>query len=102
MGLGGTAVSGNDVTLRSLEAPIYSANRIKVTGTPVLAVVVGAGVSGAGPNLRAISGPVKGQDYFQAASWDDLNEQLSDIAKGLTCQVPGHVPGLPAVMRGAQ
>ena len=85
-GNGGVNVSGNDVALRSVEAAIYSANAIKSQGTRIVAVGVGAGITGAGPNLRAVSGPTLGTDFFQSASWDDLINQLKTVANGLTCR----------------
>jgi hypothetical protein len=88
---GGTAVSGYDVTLRSLEAPIYAANALKNVGTRVVAVGVGAGITGAGPNLRAVSGTVKDSDYFQTTDWDELEKQLAQIVQAATCQLPVEV-----------
>ncbi|WP_314432342.1 SpaA isopeptide-forming pilin-related protein, partial [Microbacterium lacticum] len=86
--LGGTQVDGYNVTLRSLEAPIYEANTLKDAGTRVVAVGVGAGITGAGPNLRAVSGATLNSDYFQTSNWTDLKKQLSDIVNEATCQIP--------------
>ena len=93
---GGVAVNGSNVTTRSLEAAIYSANALKAEGTRIVSVGVGAGITGAGQNLRAVSGTTLNSDYFQTASWTALKEQLTDIASAATCQVPikvtKHVP----------
>lgn len=80
--------SGIDVTLRSLEAAIYASNDIKHKGTRVAAVGVGAGITGAGVNLRSVSGTTLNSDYFQTADWNQLKAQLRDIAQAATCQVP--------------
>ena len=86
--LNGTAVDSYNVTLRSLEAPIYEANKLKHAGTRVVAVGVGSGITGAGPNLRAVSGATLNSDYFQTPNWTDLKKQLSDIVNEATCQIP--------------
>ncbi|AQP48261.1 hypothetical protein BW730_12855 [Tessaracoccus aquimaris] len=87
-GSGSTSVNSYDVTQRSLEAAIYSANAIK-QNTRLVAVGVGNAVSGdVARNLRAISGSAVNSDYFQTADWDVLNTQLKDIASAATCQVP--------------
>lgn len=77
-----------NVAVRSLEAAIYSANAVKAEGTRVVAVGVGGGVTAAGENLRAVSGPTASSDYFQTSNWSALSSQLAEIAQGLTCQVP--------------
>ncbi|WP_431779771.1 prealbumin-like fold domain-containing protein [Microbacterium aurantiacum] len=89
--LNGTKVSEYDVTLRSLEAPVYAANALKHAGTRVVAVGVGNGITGAGANLRAVSGETLGSDYFQTASWDDVKKQLAQIVQAATCQLPVEV-----------
>lgn len=86
--LNGSSVSSFDVTLRSLEAPLYAANALKSAGTRVVAVGVGNGITGAGANLRAVSGESLGSDYFQTASWDDVKKQLAQIVQAATCQLP--------------
>lgn len=85
----GNQVSSYDVTLRSLEAPIYAANTIKNAGTKLVAVGVGAGASGTqvAANLRAVSGTQVGSDYFQG-DWETLKTTLSNIVNGATCNVP--------------
>ncbi len=79
--------NGSDVTLRSLEGAIYSANAIKKQGTKIFAVGVGAGVTGATSNLIAISGPTANVDYYQS-TWALLIAELQKVAQGITCQVP--------------
>jgi uncharacterized repeat protein (TIGR01451 family) len=88
-GTGAVQVNGTNVTLRSLEAAVYSANAIKAEGTRILGVGVGNGVSGEViRNLRAVTGPTANSDYYQTADWSALNAQLRDIAAAATCQVP--------------
>lgn len=84
---GGTstaAPSGSSVTLRSMEAAIYSANAVKAQGIPIIAVGVGTGVTSGTENLQAISAP---GDVFQE-SWDNLTETLRNLASSLQCEVP--------------
>lgn len=87
--------NGNGTHTRFMEAEqaVFSANAIKAKGTRVLGVGVGSGVSGAGDNLAAISGPkkhapggsVNDSDYFQAG-WNELAGLLAGVAKGATCR----------------
>ncbi|MBB5867002.1 hypothetical protein F4553_000381 [Allocatelliglobosispora scoriae] len=56
---------GNYTRFREVENGIFSANAIKALGTKIVAVGVGAGISGSAQNLQAISGPVVGVDYVQ-------------------------------------
>lgn len=85
--------NGTHTRFIEVEQAIFSANAIKAKGTRVLGVGVGSGVSGAGDNLAAISGPnkystaasVNDSDYFQAG-WSDLAGLLSGVAKGATCR----------------
>ncbi len=60
---------GNRTRFREVENGIFSANAIKAKSTRMFAVGVGAGIGGAPDNLRAISGPVAGSDYYQAADY---------------------------------
>ncbi|MGZ0711774.1 DUF7927 domain-containing protein (plasmid) [Coraliomargarita sp. W4R53] len=90
-GTGAQAVDGYNVTIRSLEAAIYSANAVKAGGARMVGVGVGNGIQNAGQNLRAVSGTVKDSDYFQTSNWETLTEQLANIAKAATCQVPINV-----------
>ncbi|GAA2031831.1 hypothetical protein GCM10009839_34800 [Catenulispora yoronensis] len=56
---------GDFTRFREVENGIFSANALKALGTKVVAVGVGAGISGTPINLQAISGPVVGTDYVQ-------------------------------------
>lgn len=87
--LASSSVDGNNVALRSLEAPMYAANAIKAANTRIVTVGVGAGASGTNvaKNLRAVSGPTSGSDYLQG-DWDRLKQILNDIVSAATCQIP--------------
>ena len=61
-----------------IENGIFSANALKAESTKVIAVGVGATNSTA-LNLRAISGPVEGSDYF-VTNTGDLEDLLHDLA----------------------
>jgi hypothetical protein len=56
---------GGFTRFQEVEQGIFSANALKARGTKIIAVGVGAGVSGAPDNLIAISGPVANDDYYQ-------------------------------------
>lgn len=76
---GGT--QDGDVTgFITMENSIASANAIKSHGVGIIAVGVGGGISGAAENLRAISGPVAGQDFYQVKNWDDLAAQMKALS----------------------
>lgn len=68
-----------NTTLRSMEAAIYEANKLKQKGTRVLGVGVDLDQlpASVNANLAAISGPVLNQDYYRG-SWD----QLQNAAEG--------------------
>ncbi len=101
-GGGSVAVNGSDVTVRSLEAAIYSANAVKAGNTRVLGVGVGDAISAdILKNLRAVSGADKDDDYYLAANWDLLKQQLRNIAFAATCQVPIQVTKLVLDQDGA-
>ncbi|HRA06692.1 MAG TPA: hypothetical protein PKV13_08745 [Propionicimonas sp.] len=99
--LSGTQVDSYQVTLRSIEAPMYAANAIKNSGTRIIAVGVGGGITGAGPNLRAISGEDKDSSYFQTSDWGGLKAQLADIANAATCTLPIEVSKTTVSVGGA-
>ncbi|GAA3927639.1 SpaA isopeptide-forming pilin-related protein [Microbacterium soli] len=90
--LDGTGPSNTNVTLRSLEAPMYAANALKKHDVRVVAVGVGEGASGeqVAQNLRAVSGEKAGSDYLQG-DWDGLKRILSEVVTAATCQVPVEV-----------
>lgn len=76
---GGTP-DGDVTRFITMENSIASANAIKSHGVGIIAVGVGGGISGAAENLRAISGPVAGQDYHQVKNWDDLAAQMKALS----------------------
>ena len=87
-GNGGTAVSSYNVTTKSIEQAIFSANQLKHQGTRVVAVGIGAGASGdVARNIAAVSGPTKGSDYFQG-DWDALETSIKNIVNSAICRVP--------------
>ncbi|QAY74627.1 hypothetical protein ET445_16095 [Agromyces protaetiae] len=96
VGPGGTPVNSTNVTVRSLEAAIFSANALKNQGVKVIGVGVGAGINGigAGLNLRAVSGAEKDVDYFQEPEWDNLKNELIDIVNKFTCKTNVNVTKL--------
>lgn len=112
--LNGTSVDGANVTLRSLEAAIYSANAVKAQHTRVIAYGIanletGAGADKARQNLRSISGPTAGEDYF-VADTDALMAYLDTLFGALACQSsitvekyqPGATPGTWTAKSGWQ
>ncbi len=56
---------GNFTRFTEVEQGVFSANALKAEGTKVVAVGVGAGVTGSTENLEAISGPTRGEDFVQ-------------------------------------
>ncbi|NUR70926.1 MAG: VWA domain-containing protein [Hamadaea sp.] len=70
---------GNFTRFREVENGIFSANAVKALGTKVVAVGVGAGISGSPLNLQAVSGPVAGTDYVQTG-YDQLAAVFRAIA----------------------
>ncbi|MBF0722216.1 DUF7927 domain-containing protein [Sanguibacter inulinus] len=75
---------GDLTRFREVENGIFSANAVKAEGTRVIAVGVGDGLGGAPDNLRAISGPAAGSDYYQTDDYAEAGEALRDLALG-TC-----------------
>lgn len=63
-----------------IEQAVASANLLKSEGTRIVAVGVGDGVSGPGDNLRAITGPDKGSDYFQTSTYSEATKTLKAVA----------------------
>ena len=65
-----------------VEQAVLAANALKATGTRIVAAEVRALPSSAlevlGANMRAVSGPVAGSDYFQPASYSDLAEEFRE------------------------
>ena len=73
---------GNFTRFREVENAIFSSNALKVQGTRVVAVGVGAGVSSDPQNLAAVSGPTAGSDYFQTADYAGAAATLRELALG--------------------
>lgn len=85
---GGTA----DTTLRSLEAPIYAANALKVAGVRVVGVGVGYGHGNndgqrMDQNLRAISGASYGKDFVHG-QWSEVEDLLTAVMRQEACLIP--------------
>ncbi|QIM15587.1 VWA domain-containing protein [Leucobacter insecticola] len=73
---------GNRTRFREVENGIFSANAVKAEGTKVIAFGVGDGVNGSPDNLRAISGPIAGSDYYQSSDYAAAGEALRELALG--------------------
>ena len=73
----------NRSILRHMEAAIFSANAVKARGSRIVVLGVGEGIQGPAHalNLRAISGPEEGRDYFQGADWAQVTQELTDLAR---------------------
>lgn len=82
-----STTSADSVRIFHVEQAVLSSNAAKIKGMPVWAVGV-AMPTGSASNLQAISGKEPGADYFTADDWADLQRELVDIAKGLTCTLP--------------
>nr|WP_249776529.1 DUF5979 domain-containing protein [Leifsonia sp. C5G2] len=76
---GGT-VDGSNARIAYVEQGMFSANRIKGALGERL-VAVGIGVDGGEENLRAVSGPAAGSDYF-AESDTGFGDTLKQLATG--------------------
>ncbi|WP_410814394.1 VWA domain-containing protein [Micromonospora sp. 067-2] len=70
---------GNFTRFVEVENGVFSANAVKAQGTRIVAVGVGAGVTGSADNLAAISGPVAGSDYYQT-DYEALAELFRQLA----------------------
>lgn len=82
MGSTGTPDSSGGVAtrFRTVENGIFSANALKAKGTRVVAVGIENNASdGSVANLKAISGPVRGSDFF-VIGFDDLDGLLTHLA----------------------
>jgi hypothetical protein len=79
----GPAGSGQSFPVRTrfvdVENGIFSANALKHRGTGVLAVGINADRDGSIDNLRAISGPDEGIDYFPT-TWGGLDGVVRNLA----------------------
>lgn len=84
----GSDYAGGVGSLRPLEASIYAANELKTAPNQPRVVAVGVGDAGLGQkgvNLRAVSGPDLGNDYYQTADWEGLKQELASLATAATC-----------------
>ncbi|TMC08651.1 MAG: VWA domain-containing protein [Chloroflexi bacterium] len=68
---------GNVTQFTDVEQGVFSANAIKAGGTRI--VGVGIGLLGGAQNLRAVSGPTLGQDYFPSS-----DTAFGDVLQTLT------------------
>ncbi|MBB3116167.1 DUF7507 domain-containing protein [Corynebacterium bovis] len=79
----------NDGSVRAIEAGIYRANLIKAMGTRIVTIGAGwaanPGQTDSSNQLKAVSGPVSGLDYF-ATDWGRLAESLRYAGNQITCQ----------------
>lgn len=73
---------GNVTRFREVENGIFSSNAIKAKSTRVVAVGVGDGIAGSPDNLRAISGPASGSDYYQTPDYASAGAALRALALG--------------------
>jgi large repetitive protein len=79
-GLPATGSSSN-TRFVELENAIFSANTLKAQGSRIVTVGVGGASNfDDGQNLRAISGPTVGSDYF-ISGWSQLAAVLDDLAR---------------------
>lgn len=82
---GNGTTTNTDVQFRMVEQAVMSANAVKAqtgpSGARTKVVGVGVGLStNSYLNLRAISGPTQGDDYFLSSDFGNLQETLQDIA----------------------
>jgi LPXTG-motif cell wall-anchored protein len=69
--------------LKGIEAGILSANLVKSEGTRIVTVgVSSSSASQIALNLKALSGPVEGSDYFASSSFDAAAADLAALAQG--------------------
>lgn len=76
---------GSDVYVKNLDEAIFSANQLKAktgpAGQPTMILPVGIGLStNSHLNLKAISGPEQGEDYYLADDFSALEATLKNIA----------------------
>lgn len=80
--------NGLNVTVRSIDEAVLSANELKNAGVRVATVGVGAGVEGdVYRNLQAISGPTRNGDFY-VGGWDELQTYLKNIVDAANCRLP--------------
>lgn len=79
-----------DGSVRGVEAAIFRANEIKEAGTRIVSIGVGQAVTaehwkGSG-QMKAISGPTYGEDYF-GTDWQHLASTLRAASSQVLCQL---------------
>lgn len=80
--------NGLNVTARSIDEAVLSANELKNGGVRIATVGVGAGVQGeVRRNLQAISGPTANGDFY-VGQWDELQTYLRNIVDAANCNLP--------------
>ncbi|MFT0847870.1 SpaA isopeptide-forming pilin-related protein [Actinomycetaceae bacterium L2_0104] len=85
---GYTSPNGNNVTVRSIDEAVLSANALKAAGVRTVTVGVGDGVKGeVYRNLQAISGPTSGSDYY-VGDWAELQGYIKNIVDAANCSLP--------------
>lgn len=68
-------------SLQDIDSGVFSANQLKAKGTRIVALGVGEQLTAASEyNLRAVSGPTKGSDYFRAADFTAATQALVGLA----------------------
>jgi len=72
---------GTRTSFADTEQGIFSANRIRASGTRIVGVGVGLQATGGADNLRAVTGPTQNLDYFLSNS-SDFGDQLTELATG--------------------
>lgn len=77
----------DDVTLRAVEAAVYSANAIKLKNTKLFAFGVGTVFDGeALRNLAVLAGPTVGFEVRRVPTWTEMGVQLRTLVTGLSCE----------------
>lgn len=68
-------------SLQDIDAGVFSANQLKAKGTRIVALGVGQEFTPASDNnLRAVSGPVAGSDYYRAVDFAAATDALVTLA----------------------
>ena len=85
---GYSSPNSNNVTVRSIDEAVLSANALKNAGVRTVTVGVGDGVTGdVYRNLQAISGPTSGSDYY-VGGWVELQGYIKNIVDAANCSLP--------------
>lgn len=82
MGANASSTASAYNAFQDVDAGIFSANQLKASGTRIIAIGAGPGLTTASEyNLRSISGTTKGTDYFRVTQLSDVEGVLADLAK---------------------